>query len=176
MKKPTDSAKPKKKNPPNPPIVAERSFGYAAQPVKGDRIAAKANVRLGTPGRYFELILEFPLRPIGSDEENDRAAEVCDALTDRLDKLTKDERDYLDVLTLLIQQYESKWDEAPMSPAELIRYVMEQNDLTQQDLLPQFGGAKSRVSDFLNGKRQLSKEQALALSERFCIKLEALIR
>ncbi len=33
---------------------------------------------------YQNLIKRFPLRPIRNDEQNDRAAEICDSLTDRL--------------------------------------------------------------------------------------------
>jgi plasmid maintenance system antidote protein VapI len=32
-----------------------------------------------------------------------------------------------------------------------------------------------RVSEFLNGKRDLSKEQAISLAKRFSLRLEALL-
>lgn len=124
---------------------------------------------------YENLCKGFPLRPIRNDKQNDRAAEVCDGLTDRLGKLSKAEEDYLDVLSDLIIKYESKWDDAlPMTPSELIQSLMEDNNLTQKDLIPQLGTA-SRVSEFLKGERSLSKEQAKRLAKRFCLKIEALI-
>lgn len=135
------------------------------------KLAKVKNDRL----EYENLCKTFPLRPIRSDRDNDRAALVCDSLTERLDKLSKAEEDYLDVLSDLIIKYESKWDDAtPMTPAELIQSLMKDNNLTQKDLIPQLGSA-SRVSEFLNGERPLSKEQAKRLAKRFCLKIEALI-
>lgn len=124
---------------------------------------------------YENLCKAFPLRPIRSDKQNDRAADVCDTLTCRLDNLSKAEEDYLDVLSDLIIKYESKWDDGKrLTPAELIQYLIEENNLTQKDLIPQLGSA-SRVSEFLKGERALSKEQAKRLAKRFCLKIEALI-
>lgn len=125
---------------------------------------------------YEELTKRFPLRPIRDDEQNERAAQVCDTLLDRIDELSQAEEDYLEVLTDLILKYESKWDDEniPMSPRELIQYLMEENKLTQKDLVPELG-SPSRVSEFLSGKRGLSQEQAKKLAERFCLHLDALI-
>jgi HTH-type transcriptional regulator/antitoxin HigA len=124
--------------------------------------------------KYFELIKRFPLRPITTEAENDRAAEACDELTDRINDLSPAEEDYLEVLTDLIIKFESRWDDEEITPVELIKYAMEQGDLTQNDLIPQLGSA-SRVSEFLNGKRKLSLQQAKNLSKRFKLKLEALL-
>ena len=123
---------------------------------------------------YEKLTRRFPLRPIRDDKQNDLAAEICNSLTDRLDELTPAERDYLEVLSDLIVKYESRWDDeiATMSPREVVEYLMEQNGLAQVDLVPEFG-SRSRVCDFLNGKRRLSLEQARRLSERFKLEIRA---
>lgn len=126
---------------------------------------------------YGKLAKLFPLRPIRNDEDNDRAAEICDRLTSRINKLTVAERDYLEVLTDLIAKYESRWDDeiVHMSPRDLIEYLMEQNGLTQKDLVPEFSSA-SRVSEFLSGRRKdLSVEQARKLAKRFSLHIAALI-
>ena len=62
---------------------------------------------------YLELILEFPLRPIRSDAELDRAVKMIDSLVDK-DKLSAGEQDYLDVLSDLVEKYEA--EEHPMAP------------------------------------------------------------
>ena len=49
-----------------------------------------------------------------------------------------------------------------MTAVEVVRYLMEENGLTQVDLAPLFGG-QSRVSDFLAGKRSLSKGRLKAV-------------
>lgn len=56
---------------------------------------------------YLDLILQFPLRPIRSDEELDEAIRMVDSLLDRRD-LVQGEKDYLDVLGDLIERYESE--------------------------------------------------------------------
>jgi len=124
---------------------------------------------------YEKLCSAFPLRPIRSDEMNDEAGEVCNALLENIENRSKAEKDYLDVLTDLIHKYELKWDDGfKMTPLELVEDLMKQNNLAQKDLIPQFGSA-SRVSEFLNGSRNLSVEQAKRLSDRFKMRLEAFI-
>ncbi|MBY0360159.1 MAG: hypothetical protein K2W82_19305 [Candidatus Obscuribacterales bacterium] len=126
---------------------------------------------------YEKLLKHFPLRPIHNDKENDRAAEICDELTDRIDRLSTAEKDYLEVLSDLVAKYESRWDDEArkMSPRELIEYLMEQNYLQQKDLIPEFGSA-SRVSEFLSGEREsLSLEQAKKLAKRFSLNIAVLV-
>ncbi len=125
---------------------------------------------------YEKLNQSFPLRPIRDDEHNERAAEICDKLLDRFDALNQAERDYLEVLTDLIAKYESRWDDdaAEMSPRELIQCLMDQNDLAQKDLVPEFG-SPSRVSEFLSGERSLSIEQAKRIADRFRLDIAVLI-
>ncbi len=125
---------------------------------------------------YLKLVKRFPLRPIRNDQQNMRAAEICDTLTNRIDSLSVAEHDYLEILTDLVSKYESKWDEevAQMSARELIQYLMVQNELMQKDLIPEFSSA-SRVSEFLKGERRLSIEQAKRLAHRFRLSIASLI-
>jgi HTH-type transcriptional regulator/antitoxin HigA len=129
-----------------------------------------------TTKAYEKLIKRFPLRPIRTDEDNDAAAEICDELTDRLDTLSDEQKDYLEILSDLIIKYESKWNDElpPMPPRKLLLYLLDHNNLARKDLVPEFG-SESRVSEYLSGKRDLSKEQAKALSKRFSIRLDALL-
>jgi hypothetical protein len=71
---------------------------------------------LNFPFRENDIARRFPLRPIPNDEHNNRAAEICDLLTDRIDLLSQAERDYLEVLTDLIAKYESRWKRAGNAP------------------------------------------------------------
>ncbi|MBP9811667.1 helix-turn-helix domain-containing protein, partial [bacterium] len=61
-----------------------------------------------------------------------------------------------------------------MSPRELVQYLMAENDLAQKDLVPEFG-SPSRVSEFLNGERNLSLEQAKRLAGRFGLGIAMLL-
>ncbi len=125
---------------------------------------------------YEKLTRRFPLRPIRDDDQNERAAMICDKLTARIAELNQAELDYLEVLTDLVTKYESKWesDVAMFSSRELIQYLMDQNDLAQKDLVPEFGSA-SRVCEFLKGERRLSMEQAKRLARRFKLNIASLI-
>jgi HTH-type transcriptional regulator/antitoxin HigA len=143
--------------------LGKRKTNSKLEKIKDDRI------------EYEQLCGVFPLRPIRSDEMNDRAGDVCIALANRFDDLSRAEKDYLDVLSDLIYKYELKWDDGfKMTPAELVKDLMKQNNLAQKDLIPQLGSA-SRVSEFLKGSRNLSVEQAKKLSDRFKLRLEAFL-
>lgn len=51
---------------------------------------------------------------------------------------------------------------------------MTENDLSQKDLIPEFGSA-NRVCEFLKGERNLSIEQAKRLAKRFSLNIAALV-
>ena len=55
---------------------------------------------------YMSLVARFPLRPLRSDRDLNRAAKIANALAIR-DDLTQGETDYLDVLTDMIEKYEA---------------------------------------------------------------------
>lgn len=94
----------------------------------------------------------------------------------RGEKLSKDDVDQLEVLSFLVEDYEKKTIKLPdVSPAEVIRFVMEQEGLTQKDLVP-FIGSKSRVSEVLSGKRELSLKMVRALHTGLDIPLRALVQ
>lgn len=125
--------------------------------------------------RYFKLVKSFPLRPIENEEQNDQAGEICGELALRYDSLTKGEKDYLAVLTLMVEEFESRWNEEDkVEPRELLTFLMEQNNLIQKDLIPIFGSS-SRISEYMSGKRELSLNQVMKLSKRFNLSPSAFI-
>jgi HTH-type transcriptional regulator/antitoxin HigA len=74
----------------------------------------EATATTPAPDAYLDLVRAFPLRPLRSIEELDRAIAAIDALADRRDEWTAAEDDYFLVLALLIERYE---DEIyPMGP------------------------------------------------------------
>ena len=60
------------------------------------------------------------------------------------------------------------------TPIEAVRFAMEQRDLKQVDIAPMFGGAP-KVSEFLSGKRSLSKEQVVRIHKGLGISLDCLL-
>ncbi len=116
---------------------------------------------------YLELIRRFPLRPIRSDDELDQAIEVVDELIDR-DDLDPSEKDYLDVLSDLIERYESEIHPIePVSDAEMLAHLIEAKGITQVKLARETQIAESTISEVLAGKRILNRFQIGRLARYF---------
>jgi HTH-type transcriptional regulator/antitoxin HigA len=117
--------------------------------------------------RYLDLVRRFPLRPLRSDADLDAAVAVIDALIDQ-PKLTAAEQDYLDVLSDLVEAYEAEAVPVhPVGDAELIRFLIEQNRVTQAVVAAGTGIAESTVSAVLAGKRKLNRSQIAKLARFF---------
>lgn len=88
---------------------------------------------------------------------------------------SKQEED-LELWSLLIEQYEKEHHpiEAP-DPIEAIRFRMDQLGLQQKDLV-EFMGTKSKVSEVLNRKRQLSLPMIRSLHMRLGISAATLVQ
>ncbi|MGD0134823.1 MAG: transcriptional regulator [Bryobacteraceae bacterium] len=104
---------------------------------------------------------------VRTEADNKRALAAVEGLMWR--RRTPEEDALLDVLTDLIERFECKafagrWHDP--APHETIRFLMEQNGLSQKDLWESLGG-KSHTSEILNGKRKVSIRQASVLGKRF---------
>jgi HTH-type transcriptional regulator/antitoxin HigA len=97
----------------------------------------------------------------------ERALATVEGLMRR--KRTPEEDALLEVLTDLIEKLEGKARAGlrhDPAPHETIRFLMEQNRLSQKDLWTLLGG-KSHTSEMLSGKRKVSNRQAGLLGKRF---------
>ena len=75
----------------------------------------------------------------------------------------------------LIEAFErSRWPRRRVTLPDLLTYLMDQHGLSRADLVPLLGTA-SRVSEVLNGKRELSMSMVRKLRERFQISADLLI-
>jgi HTH-type transcriptional regulator/antitoxin HigA len=118
-------------------------------------------------GPYLRLVRAFPLRPLRSDADLDAAVTVVDALVDR-DELTEGEQDYLDVLSRLIEDYEDEHDPVPaMSGLEALRFLVQENGLSQAQLARETRIPVTTLSEILAGKRGISPKVRATLAERF---------
>lgn len=117
---------------------------------------------------YIDLITEFPPRPIKSEQDFIAIQKIVDTLLD-LKQLSPDQREYLNLLGILIHEYEEKTVEIPdIYGVELLSVLIEEWDLKQKDLVPIFK-TESIVSAVLNGHRQLTVEHIQKLAEFFHI-------
>jgi HTH-type transcriptional regulator/antitoxin HigA len=125
----------------------------------------------------MSTILDFS-KPhvLRSDEEYDAAVAEIDALLDRDVVPGSEEDDRLQFLTLLVEAYDEQ--HYPMgggsTPQSVVDFVLEQRGLERGDLAEAMGG-RSRVSDFFNGKRELSRTQIKALRDLLGIPADLLL-
>lgn len=104
-----------------------------------------------------------------------QARATIDAL---LDEVGNDEShplaEVLDYLADQVKAYEDENFQIPEAePSEVLRFVMEQHGLKQEDLgdcAPQ-----SRISDILSGKRSISKQIAKRLAHRFHVRADVFL-
>jgi HTH-type transcriptional regulator / antitoxin HigA len=117
--------------------------------------------------RYLDLVRRFPLRPLRTEADLDAAVAVIDELLDRA-ALTAPEQDYLDVLSDLVESYETAT--IPMRPvgdAKLLRFLIEHKGVTQAEVASGAGIAESTISEVLAGKRKLNRGQIAKLARYF---------
>jgi HTH-type transcriptional regulator/antitoxin HigA len=86
------------------------------------------------------------------------------------------EGDRLDVLVTLVEAYERRHYPVDFpDPVEAIKFRMEQQGLTVDDLVPVIG-RKNRVYEVLTGKRPLTLRMIENLHETFSIPAESLLK
>ena len=126
--------------------------------------------------KYVRLANRIVVKAIDTEEEFDRMVAAVEELMDRGESnLSAEQSALLETLGILIQAYEDrKHPLAPLAPNEMLAYLMEMSGRTAKDLLPVFG-ARGRVSEVLNGKRSVSKEQAKKLAILFRVSADLFI-
>jgi len=137
---------------------------------------SRATVNPGAiTGRYLELVREFPLRPIRTKADYRRAGKIIDRLaTQEEGSLAPGEQDYLDTLSLLVEEYDraSRPHVRQVDPIIVLRHLMDESDMNVTDL-GELLGSKSIASEVLNGRRSLSKANMLALAKHFKLDVSA---
>ena len=121
------------------------------------------------PVSYIALCREWPLRPIRSEADYDRAVSVLEHLVVRSEgDLDAGERDYLEMLELVIERYDDEHYLVPSggTPLEHLKFLMEQNNMKTIDLGKLIGN-RGLASLIVNGKRQLSKGHIRVLADHF---------
>ena len=96
-------------------------------------------------------------------EEYDAAVTEIGRLLDEDVEHGTEGYDRLEFLSVLVEHYEEEHHPiGTVTPQEAVMFMLEQKGLERADLDHVMGG-KSRVSEFLNGKRDLSKGQVEGL-------------
>jgi Predicted transcription regulator containing HTH domain len=126
---------------------------------------------------YGKLLAATLPSVITEAEEYNRIEAIFNSYMDKgEDKLSPEETRLFELLANLLEAYESRTLKPlnSVSPADTLRFIMEENHLKQTDLEDVFG-SQAVVSKVLNHKRQISKAQAKRLADRFRLSVEAFI-
>ena len=90
--------------------------------------------------------------------------------------LTRYEQALLNALTDAVEKYESHAVQMPaVSDVEMLRHLIEANDLTQVKLAEETGIAMSTISAILHGKRKMNVSHIRAFAKRFGFKAGAFL-
>jgi len=125
--------------------------------------------RTTIPSNWKNLVTKLYLRPIRTRGDYNRAIKIAGELAARTN-LTKDQSDYLEVISLLIEAYESKHFAIDTSkgPIETLKFLLETNGLNGSDL-GRILGQRQLGAKILNGTRHLSKAHIMKLAEHFFV-------
>ncbi len=123
---------------------------------------------------YAELLAKSLPRPIHNDAELEHTTAILLDLDERED-LSPEEEALAEVLTLLIEDYEEKHHPLPpVSPNDSLNALMEERGFKHKDIWPILGN-KGATTEILNGRRSISKAQALRLADFFRVPVDLFI-
>lgn len=116
------------------------------------------------------------IKLIKSVQDHEQALARLMTLMDLDPEVGSEEGDELDVLALLIEKYEEEaFPMDPPDPIEAIKFRMDQQGLIKKDLVT-FIGSAPKVTEVLNGTRNLSINMIRKLHEGLGISADVLIR
>ena len=140
-------------------------------PETGIESLEKMSTVLANPAK---MIAKGAPRVIHNDAELEAYTEALFQLT-ALKNPSPSEEEAIELLTLLVERYEQEHYPIPAAdPVSVVRLLIEHGNLTQRDLIPQFG-SESAVSMFLSGQRNLTIEQVRKLCTRFKLSADVFI-
>lgn len=128
------------------------------------RFASNADI----PKTYRELCQLYLPRPIHDDAEDEAATAMMNALA-VFTRLNVEQRDYLDVLTEFVDEYDqSKKIPIPeASGLDMLKYLLEENDMSAADLSRLLGVHRTLGGMILRGERKLTLAHVRTLAKRF---------
>jgi HTH-type transcriptional regulator/antitoxin HigA len=115
------------------------------------------------------------IRPIRTKNDHTAALAVLERLIAKSPARGSDDGDRFEVLSILVERYEKEhFPIAPPTPIEAIEFRMDQMGLRKIDLVP-YLGSRSRATEILAGKRELTLPMIRALHAELGIPLKSLV-
>lgn len=154
------------------PVKAGKPVGgRGARPLQPS--PSRPAARVVTSG-YARLCARFPLKPLRSRTRLDRAVALIDELLDRPDSgtgaLDTGERDYLDVLAMLVERYES--DHRPVDHpgvAAMLNHLAEARAVAPDALAAAANLRAATLCGILDGTRRPSPRQLTRICRALCV-------
>ena len=121
------------------------------------------------PKTYTGLVSLLVPRPIHNQASYGNAVEIVHALAGF--KLNRDQGDYLELMTRIIEDYERETspEPAPVKSVESLKFLLKENGLSADDLGTIIGVNRSIAYRILKGVRSLAAEHIKKLSDRFAV-------
>lgn len=123
--------------------------------------------------KYLDLLKELKVVPkvIETEAENEQYLSIVEALMFKDKIRTIEETTLLRLLVALIEDFEEKYyafkEWQKTTPHEFLQHLMESKEIKQVDLVGVLSLSSGLISSIVNGKRQISKEQAKKLGIYF---------
>ncbi|MGI8640807.1 MAG: helix-turn-helix domain-containing protein [Pyrinomonadaceae bacterium] len=126
--------------------------------------------------KYSALLAKTLPGIIETEEENECALETVNRLMDKgEDNLSPEENRLFRLFVRLIEDFEEKAYPMPdVKPHERLKYLLEEKEMKQKDLLPIFN-SEGVVSDILNGKRPITLKTARKLADFLNVSVELFV-
>ena len=120
------------------------------------------------PKDYAGLCKVYLPRPIHDDAEDEEATAMMNALA-VFTRLNTDQRDYLDVLTEFVDEYDK--GKSPHWPKttglDALKHLMEENEMSAAELSRVLGTSRNLGAMILRGERKLTLAHVRTLAKRF---------
>ena len=121
------------------------------------------------PRDYAGLCQLHLPRPVKSKSAHTQALGLINVLTGY--ELSRDQTDYLEALVLFVHEFEQQFVQEPaLNPVELLKHLLEENDLTTKELAQLLNVDQSLASRLLSGNRKITPEHARRLGEHFGVR------
>lgn len=127
------------------------------------------------PEKYKEVLVRYQPKLIKTEAENEEALTVIEELMHKAN-LTPEEKELYQLLIVLVEKFEQEYYLTGQiaTPQSVLLLLMEEKGIKQGELVGIIG-SKGVVSEVVNGKRSISKNQAKALAEFFNVSVELFI-
>jgi HTH-type transcriptional regulator / antitoxin HigA len=132
-------------------------------------IRVKSPKPAALPRSLAELVRLMPPLAIRDDVGHENTLEMIDRLM-RIDRLTRDQGDYMETLVELVEAYEARHhaiDTSDLTGRQMLQFVLDQAGHSASDLARMLDMHPTMGSKLLKGERRLTWDHAKVLAAHF---------